>query len=80
MEKTKIDLCINDEKIKQIKNLIKLEGVNDKFKTHCPYHDDISDSGSLIMLPAKDLFHCFGCGQDGNLSTLLEKIIDTKTI
>lgn len=32
------------------------------------------------MLPAKDLFHCFGCGQDGNLSTLLEKIIDTKTI
>ena len=29
----------------------------------CPFHED--REGSLIVTPAKNLFHCFGCGAAG---------------
>ncbi len=30
----------------------------------CPFHDD--DEPSLVITPAKNLWHCFGCGIGGN--------------
>ena len=29
----------------------------------CPFHEE--DTASLIVTPAKNLFHCFGCGAAG---------------
>lgn len=29
----------------------------------CPFHED--DTASLVVTPAKNLWHCFGCGQGG---------------
>ncbi|CAG7856536.1 hypothetical protein MCAMS1_01058 [biofilm metagenome] len=31
---------------------------------NCPFHDD--DEPSLVVTPAKNLWHCFGCGLGGN--------------
>jgi DNA primase catalytic core len=30
----------------------------------CPFHDD--DTASLVVTPAKNLWHCFGCGAGGD--------------
>lgn len=30
----------------------------------CPFHED--DTASLIVTPAKNLWHCFGCGIGGD--------------
>ena len=30
---------------------------------HCPFHED--DTASLVVTPAKNLWHCFGCGAAG---------------
>ncbi len=33
------------------------------FVGRCPYHED--DTASLVVTPAKNLWHCFGCGVGG---------------
>ena len=33
----------------------------------CPFHED--HEASLVVTPAKNLFHCFGCGAAGGPST-----------
>jgi DNA primase len=33
------------------------------FTTRCPFHAD--DTASLVITPAKNLWHCFGCGAAG---------------
>ena len=33
------------------------------FAARCPFHDD--GAASLVVTPAKNLFHCFGCGAAG---------------
>jgi len=37
----------------------------------CPFHDD--DTASLIITPAKNLFHCMGCGAAGSAVDFLMK-------
>ena len=41
------------------------------YKTPCPFHDD--KTPSLAIDPAKNLWHCFGCGAGGDGITFLEK-------
>ena len=33
----------------------------------CPFHED--DTASVVMTPAKNLWHCFGCGVGGTAHT-----------
>lgn len=42
------------------------------FKALCPFHNE--KSPSLSIDPAKSLFHCFGCGEGGDVITLVRKI------
>lgn len=62
------------EKIQQIKNLINIKEVNGNYKCKCPYHNDPSDDGSLIIVPEDNQIHCFGCGKDGTIEDLLGKL------
>jgi len=35
------------------------------YVTRCPFHED--NTPSLVITPAKNLFHCFGCGTAGSV-------------
>ena len=43
---------------------IKLKKSGKDFITRCPFHED--DTASLVVTPAKNLWHCFGCGAAGD--------------
>lgn len=36
----------------------------------CPFHED--DTASLVVTPAKNLWHCFGCGIGGGPIDMLK--------
>jgi len=38
----------------------------------CPFHDE--KSPSLSVTPARNLFHCFGCGAGGDVITFVQRI------
>ncbi len=43
-----------------------------RYKGHCPFHKD--DTPSFYVDPEKGLWHCFGCGEGGDLFAFLMKI------
>jgi DNA primase len=49
---------------------LKKAGVN--FKGLCPFHKE--KTPSFIVSPQKEIFHCFGCGQGGNVFTFLQEM------
>ena len=42
---------------------VALKKVGKDLSGRCPFHDDAT--ASLIVTPAKNLWHCFGCGVGG---------------
>lgn len=46
---------------------LKKNGAN--FKACCPFHDE--KSGSFVVSPAKQIYHCFGCGVGGNVISFI---------
>lgn len=73
---------IPQDKIEQVKNAsdiveiasgymtLKRAGVN--FKANCPFHNE--KTASFTVSPAKQICHCFGCGEGGNVFTLVQKM------
>ena len=68
------------ERIKRDTDLVKLvQSRGIELKKHgyrnyigrCPFHDD--EEPSLIITPAKGLFHCMGCGSAGNAIQFVQK-------
>lgn len=67
---------ISDDLITSIKqdvsllDLVRAKGFSLKphgkdFALRCPFHAD--DTASLVITPAKNLYHCFGCGAAGSV-------------
>ncbi len=59
------------ERVKQIelKELAQRSGIElsrrgSDVAGHCPFHED--DDPSLVITPARNIFHCFGCGAAGS--------------
>ncbi len=48
---------------------LKKSGVN--YKTRCPFHDE--KTPSFTVSPAKQIFHCFGCGKGGDMITFVKE-------
>ncbi len=70
-----------------IGNYIEIKRAGANFKAPCPFHDE--KSPSFVISPAKQIYHCFGCGAGGdaikftmeyeklNYPEAIEKLADT---
>jgi DNA primase len=58
---------------------LNLKSSGRNYKAICPFHNE--KSGSLMISPDKDIWHCFGCGAGGNIFTFVEMYdhVDTRT-
>lgn len=52
-----------------IDSCVSLKKFGANYKACCPFHDE--KSPSFVVSPAKQIYHCFGCGVGGNVITFL---------
>lgn len=70
---------INEDKINEIRTsinivhyisqFVNLKQAGQNFKGLCPFHTE--KTPSFVVSPAKQIFHCFGCGKGGNIYTFM---------
>lgn len=57
--------------VEVISEYLPLKKVGSNFKALCPFHQE--KTPSFIVSPQKGIFHCFGCGEGGNVFNFLMK-------
>ena len=50
--------------IEVIGNFIPLKKAGVNYLSNCPFHTE--KSGSFVVSPKKQIYHCFGCGVSGD--------------
>jgi DNA primase len=57
--------------VEVVSDYVQLKKAGRLFKGLCPFHDE--KTPSFMVDPVKQLYHCFGCGEGGNIYTFLMK-------
>jgi len=57
--------------VEVISGYLPLKKTGSNFKALCPFHQE--KTPSFIVSPQKEIFHCFGCGEGGNVFNFLMK-------
>ena len=63
------DLMSRADIVETIGSRVPLKKAGREFKACCPFHDE--KTPSFTVSPAKQLYHCFGCGAHGTAVTFL---------
>lgn len=52
--------------------------LNRAYKCICPFHKE--KTASLSMSPAKQIWHCFGCGKGGDVISLVSELLNINAL
>ena len=63
------DLIARSDIVSLIERHIRLQKAGREYKACCPFHEERTPS--FYVSPAKQFYHCFGCGKSGNVVSFL---------